>query len=211
MKTTRTLPIGIWLGLTLLAVVAIPMLAMFAVAAHSVKTAAAPVTNIMRYRQELTDNAANWTAPVWQQAEGDKLREAGIGVMLYNGDGQMIYRSDAGQPGVAGQIVLGAPLGPDGNLLPPPSDQKDVTFIYTAQTRPVTAIKLTEGDTLLGTALFSAGTPAKAFEVRAIAPNIFQTWLLQLAGPSSLRIALTGLVTLIVTPMLASWVLRPSL
>ena len=131
--------------------------------------------------------------------------------MLYNGGGQMIYRSDAAQVGIAGEAILGAPVGPDGNVLSPPSGQKDVTFIYSAQTQPVTAIKLTEGDTLLGTALLSSGTPAKAFQVKAIAPNIFQIWLLQLAGPSSLRIALTGLVTLIVTAMLAAWFLGRAL
>jgi signal transduction histidine kinase len=205
MKTTRTLPIRVWIGLTLLAVVAVPVLAMFAVAAHSVSRAATPIPNVTQYRKELIDNAANWNDPAWQQAEGSRLQAAGVGVVLYNTAGQIVFRSDAGMPGAS--PVMESASGP----LPPLPGQKDVTFVYTGQARPVTAIRLTDGNTVMGTALLSSGAPATAFAVRTIEPNIFQTWLLQLAGPSSLRIALTGLVTLVVTAVIAAWFLGRAL
>jgi signal transduction histidine kinase len=92
----RTLPVRFWLGLLLIAIIAVPAVATFAIVGlHLVPPIEGRVGRLMGppLRAALLENVDRWEDPAWQAALAPQLATAGLAALLMDGNGQVAYRS----------------------------------------------------------------------------------------------------------------------
>lgn len=195
MRTQRVtaLPIRVWLGLALVAVVGVPLVAMTAVAALAVRGAFAPFPGFEGLRADVMRDVARWEDPAWQAALTERTAGRGITVLLRDADGTAIY----GDP--TDVLMVGAELPP----LPPPGE---AGLPHVAFTQPITRLTVVQDGQQIGTAHFVFGVPQR-IRTEPFRPSPWQQLLFEMAGPSRTQIALAGGITFVLTTAFAAWLI----
>ncbi len=150
----RTLSIRTWLALALLAVVAVPTLAATAViAAHR------PAPIRVQFpearpdlRQALIESVANWDDPGWQAGISYELAAAGMGLVLADGSGHVVYRAIP----VAGDVAAGPVLPGATERVAPHDRVPGETLAIERPLLPGTELVVADGGRRVGTAYLYA-------------------------------------------------------
>lgn len=214
MKLPTALPIRVWLGLALVAVIGVPLAAMTVVGAlalHGVFTA----PDYESLRTDVVHDVGEWHDPAWQADIMRRIAQANMHVVLLDSSERIIFSDMPGMPSAS-------PAGTDPSdvlrLVPPPTiapvpatpSTAPKESIVSTVVQPITRVVVAQDGQQVGTALFVVNT-ARTVEPRARHFTPFDYVFFELTGPRRVPIAFTGLIAFLVMTLLAAWLLGRAL